>query len=615
MLVDVLATDPEGTTTLDAWEPSPAGDLLAVQTSRRGTEQGTLTILDVATTEVVEEPMGGLRCSPVAWLPEGDAFYYVRRADDAAGGANRRGIWWHRLGTAPETDVLVHVPSGRHRTVPTVRVDQGRWLVVSESFGTGHRNDVWLADLRTSPPWAPALREVQRGCDAETEARVGADGYLYARTTLGAPRRRLCRADPEDPRPERWRELVAEDPDATLDAFALVDGPVDGGAADSVAEILIVRTRRGISELSVHDPAGAFLRCVELPGEGMVDRFTAERAGAVQLVYASAAQPPCVLTHHAGQDYPRVWTGPPAADTPIERHSGACVSQDGTTVPVTVFSVAGVDAPRPTILHAYGNYGRSRQFGFSASMLAWLTAGGQYVVAHIRGGGDAGRWWHMDGARTRKPNAIADLLAACRWVADQGYAAPTQLCLSGGSGGGLLVLAAATAYPQLCNAVIASAPLADMVRFERLGLGALWTQEFGTVADPDEFEVLLSYSPYHNVRRGEAYPAVLLTGFHEDTRTGAAHPRKICAALQGATASHRPILLRYEYGVGHGARSVTRAIELAADAHAFAAAWTGMSRETCRPVSMPGPVDAEKGGESRGEHPLGRRGAGRRYLA
>jgi prolyl oligopeptidase len=579
VLVDVLALDPTGGTVLDKWEPSPDGRLVAVQTAN-GAERGSLAILDAATGEIVDGPITGVRHSPVAWLPGGDAFYYARGPGGGTGNGRRRGIWLHRVGSAASDDALIHPPARDHATVPNVRVEHGRWLVVSESFGTGYRNDLWLADLTAGAPDRPALREIHRGQEIETEARIGPDGRLYLRTTWQASRRRICWADPRDPRPERWCELIGEDPAAALDGFAPLAADGTGGAGGT--EILVIRTRDGISELAAHDArTGRLLHPIGLPGDGRINARTAEFAThSAHLVHAGVAQPPLVVEYRPGWHRTRVWrrspsTGEPAAG--VRRYRATVTSADGAAVPVTVLSTRPLGAPGPTILHGYGGFGRSRQFGFSASLLAWLQMGGQYVVAHVRGGGEAGRDWHMQGARAGKNNAIEDLIAVGRWLADRGYTTPAQLCLSGASAGGLLVLAAAVRRPDLCNAVIASVPLADMVRFERLGLGALWTAEFGTVADPAEFRALLSYSPYHGVRAGERYPAFLITGFHDDTRTDAAHARKMCAALQQATSSDRPVLLRYEYDAGHSRQPMSRAIELAVDAHAFAAAWTGLT--------------------------------------
>ncbi|MGH3428323.1 MAG: prolyl oligopeptidase family serine peptidase, partial [Mycobacteriales bacterium] len=186
---------------------------------------------------------------------------------------------------------------------------------------------------------------------------------------------------------------------------------------------------------------------------------------------------------------------------------------------------------------------------------------------------------HQAGTRAGKLTAAADLVTVGEWLHSAGYATPEQTCLSGGSAGGVLVLSAVVRRPELWGAVIAVAPLADMIHYERFGIGRLWTKEFGAVIDPQDFAALLDFSPYHQAQmRGSArYPAVLLCGFDGDTRTDPEHPRKMCAALQWANAGERPVLLRYEAGVGHSARTTTREIDLAADAHAFAAAWTGLN--------------------------------------
>lgn len=582
VLFDPLAHDPGGTTTLDAWEPSPDGRLVAVQTSSGGTERGVLRVLSTDTGLPVEPPIEGVRYTHVAWLPavHGPSFYFVRRD----GGDGRRGVWLHRVGSPATTDILVH-PCRSGRTVPGVRLRRGRWLLVSESHGTGHRNDLWIADLARASTQAPALRPVHVGRDIESEADAGPDGLLYLRTTYGAPLRRVCAVDPADPAPERWREVVAQDPEAPLDGFAV------SGTPDAV-EVLTARTRLGISELDSHTPgrSGAAHR-VPLPGEGMVTRLEADEDGRVRFCYADVATQPVVFEYHPGAP-PRRWLSGAGSAAPrpsrFERRTLRADSFDGTPVPLTLFSRSDA-GPGPTILHAYGGFGRPRQFGFSATVLAWLRAGGRYAVAHVRGGGDRGRSWHLAGAGRHKGRAVLDLVAAADTLVAAGECAREQLCLSGGSAGGLLVLAAIARRPDLCAAVIASAPLADMARFERLGLGSMWTYEFGTAAEPRDLAALLDYSPYHRVLRQAPgpYPAVLLTGFGGDTRTDAAHPRKMCAALLERATGPRPVLLRYEHGVGHGPRSLTRAIGLAADAHAFAAAQTGLSparQDTARPA-------------------------------
>ncbi|MFV2195382.1 prolyl oligopeptidase family serine peptidase [Nocardiopsis sp. LOL_012] len=569
---DPAEEDPGGGTTLDSWEPSPDGALVAVQTSVGGVEHGRMRVLDTASGTQAGPAVEGVRYSHVAWVPGPEpAFHYVRR--DGVRGL--RGVWLRRVADGSER--LVHACTAP-ASVPGVRALDGRWLLISESHGTGHRTDLWLADLADPRP-----RPVQVGLEAETEALAGPDGLLYLRTTLDAPRRRVMAVSPEDPGVEHWREVVPEDDGATLDAFAPC------GTAER-PELLTVRTRWGISEASRYDArSGALLAGVDLPGEGMASALQAAPDGSVYLAYADVSEQQRVLRLPPGSSRALPWPPQERAAPPppkIARTPTDCRSADGTRVRITVFAAPGTPEPGPTLLHAYGGFGRPRQFGFSATVLAWLLAGGRYAVAHVRGGGDAGRDWHLAGSGRSKPRAVEDLVAAADALVGRGLCTRAQLCLSGGSAGGLLVLAAATSRPDLCAAVIASAPLADMARFERLGLGRMWTREFGTAADPGDFAALMSYSPYHRAldrsSDGPAprFPRVLLTGFHGDTRTDAAHPRKMCAALLAAARDRGEdaprALLRYERDVGHGPRAVGRAVALAADAHAFAAHETGL---------------------------------------
>jgi len=234
---------------------------------------------------------------------------------------------------------------------------------------------------------------------------------------------------------------------------------------------------------------------------------------------------------------------------------------------------------RPTILYGYGGFGISLTPAFAPSILAWVEAGGVYAVAGLRGGGEEGEEWHGAGMRDRKQNVFDDFHAAAERLVSDGWTTPGQLAISGGSNGGLLVGAAITQRPELYAAAACSAPLLDMVRYERFGLGQTWNDEYGTADDPEELGWLLSYSPYHHVREGVRYPAVLFTIFDGDTRVDPVHARKMCAALQHATSARwprHPILLRRESDVGHAARAVSRSVELSADTLAFLALHTGL---------------------------------------
>ena len=598
VLIDPAALDPDGLTTLDSWQPDQEGRLLAYQLSSGGDEESELRVLDVVSGEQVDGPIGRCRYSPVAWLPGGEAFFYVRKLppDQVPPGEQQfhRRVYLHTVGTATGEDVLIF-GAGRDKTnYYGVSVSRdGRWLVISAAQGTAPRNDVWLADLTASGRAGPQLEAVQEGVDARTGLHLGRDGRLYVFTDAGAPRGRLAVADPADPDPSRWRDLIAQDPAAILNDYAILDG------AELSRPVLVASwTRHAISEITVHDLAtGERTGTLALPGTG--SRGRRRPAGDHGGHQRPAGRRPRGLVrvhrqHHAGDRLPlrraqrrglRLGPGAghgggagrahPAGDVLVEgRHRGAHAGDqrwpEGGRPPAR---------PRPAILYGYGGFGISMVPAYSASILAWVEAGGVYAIAALRGGGEEGEDWHRAGMREHKQAVFDDFHAAAEALIAGGWTTSGQLGISGGSNGGLLVGAALTQRPDLYRAVVCSAPLLDMVRYEQFGLGQTWNDEYGTAADPVELGWLLGYSPYHRVRPGTRYPATLFTVFDNDTRVDPVHAWKMCAALQHATSApwpERPVLLRREREVGHGARAVSRSVTLSADTLAFLAAQTGL---------------------------------------
>jgi prolyl oligopeptidase len=228
------------------------------------------------------------------------------------------------------------------------------------------------------------------------------------------------------------------------------------------------------------------------------------------------------------------------------------------------------------VLYGYGGFGVPLTPAWTPSALAWVEAGGVWVVANLRGGTEEGEAWHRAGMREHKQHVFDDFAACADFLVAEGWTTPQSLGIYGGSNGGLLVGAALTQRPSAYAAVVCSAPLLDMVRYEHFGLGRTWNDEYGSAKVPEELEWLLSYSPYHHVQPGTAYPAVLFTVFDGDSRVDPLHGRKLCAALQWATTSEAPVLLRAESEVGHGARAVSRTVGLSVDTLSFLARHTGL---------------------------------------
>jgi prolyl oligopeptidase len=596
VLIDPVAINPTGRTTLDAWQPDKEGRLLAYQLSHGGDEESLLRVMDVGTGELVDGPIDRCRYSGVAWLPGGKAFYYTRRLPPEAvpeGEAQyHRRVYLHVVGTPPEADALVFGEGRDKTTYYGVSVSRdGRWLIVSASIGTAPREDVWIADLTACDPADPLLVPVMVGLDAMAAPRVGRDGKLYVFTDLDAPRGRICVADPAAPGPDGWRDLIGEDPSAVLRSYAILDGD------DLERPVLVAsRTRHAISEVGVHDLAtGELVSVLELPGIGTVGGIGERPEGGHEawFGYTDYTTPPVVLRYDAKAGTLGTWAAPPGAAvltgdglTGQGRPPKVTASQvtyhsaDGTPVRMVIIEPGGETSTRSgdrsCILYGYGGFDLSQTPGYSANILTWVEAGGVYAVAGLRGGSEEGEEWHRAGMLDRKQNVFDDFHAAAEYLIAEGITSRSRLAVWGGSNGGLLVGAAITQRPDLFSAAVCSAPLLDMVRYERFKIGETWNVEYGSAAKPEELGWLLGYSPYHRVRDGVDYPAVLFTVFTNDTRVDPLHGYKMCAALQHASASGRPVLLRAEGQVGHGQRAVSLSAALAGDCLAFVAHETGL---------------------------------------
>ncbi|HEX8520494.1 MAG TPA: S9 family peptidase, partial [Pseudonocardia sp.] len=283
VLLDPIALDPTGRTTLDSWTPDLEGRRLAYQLSSGGDEHSVLHVLDVTTGADVEEPIDRCRYSSVAWLPGGDELLFVRMValDEAPPGeqAFHRRVWRHRVGTPTADDELVDGPGlyrhepgspaaafGDHTYYGVSVSRDGRWLLVTGNVGTARRDSLWIAPLTPGAP-VPTLRPVlTQADDVQCDAWVARDGRLHLRTTDGAPRFRLAVADPADPGRDRWRELVGEDPDSVLEGVTWLQPAGTDDPADGL--LVLARSRHAVGELALHGRDGTPRGAVPLPGPG-----------------------------------------------------------------------------------------------------------------------------------------------------------------------------------------------------------------------------------------------------------------------------------------------------------------------------------------------------------
>lgn len=580
VLLDPLSLDPSGNTVLEAWHAAVGGDLLAYQVSKQGDEDCRLFVLDVATGRIVEGPIDRVRRTPVAWLPGGAAFYYVRRLPPADPGDKlyHRRVFLHRLGTDPTEDVLIFGDGRPASQFYTVAVTpDGRWLTISTTAGRSPHNELWLADLTSDDPSQPRLIPVQVEGEARTHSRIApgtaSHDPIWLRTTLGAPKGRVVATTPADPGPHTWTTLIPEREDAVLIDFL----PLTGQALPRPVA-LVSWQRHAVSEITVHDLYdGRELGAVKLPGVGSAGPFRTHPTPSHEtwFSYTDHTTPPTVLHFDARDERLRVTHSGATVQSGCRVVVETAVSQDGTPVRVFIISPAGApDRPRPTILTGYGGFGVAMTPAYNPDAMAWVRAGGVFAIACLRGGSEEGTDWHRAGMGRNKQRVFDDFDTVTDLLVRQGWTTNSRLGILGNSNGGLLIAAALTQHPEKYGAAASLAPLTDMVRYERSGMGRSWRAEYGTVDDPEDFTALLAYSPYHRVRQGAPYPPVLMGAFESDSRVDPAHARKFTAALQDAATG--PVVLRIEEHVGHGSRSTSRLVGLQADVLAFFGHYLGL---------------------------------------
>jgi prolyl oligopeptidase len=568
--VDPNALNPAGTTALDWYHPSEDGRLVAYGLSENGTEESLLHVLDLGTGQVLPDRISRTRAADVAWLPDGSGFYYTRYPapgtvpDDEV--QYHRTVYFHLLGTDPSADPLIFAPEQKEHWPSVDLSPDGRWLLIGVAR-TFDQTDLYVQDRHTGGPMVPVVR----GLDARFDGQIVGD-HLYVRTNLGASNYRVYLTSPERPGREHWREVVAPRPDGVLDGVLVVGG-----------HLVLSYLERAASRLRLADREGRPAGEVALPAIGSVYGWGGEwDGGELFFGFMSFTFPPSVYRLDLQTGELSLWR---QVECDLDSQAFSITqevfpSADGT--PVTMFLVhrraLERDGDRPTYLTGYGGFNISMTPTFSRSLLLWLESGGILALPNLRGGGEYGEAWHRAGMLRHKQNTFDDFIAAAEWLIRERYTRSARLAAAGGSNGGLLMGAVLTQRPDLFRAMVIQVPLLDMLRYHRFRLARLWIPEYGSPDDPEQFAWLRAYSPYHQVKEGVPYPAVLLMTAESDTRVDPMHARKMTARLQAVTSSEHPILLRLEPRAGHGAgKPLSKILDELTDQWSFVFAELGVT--------------------------------------
>ncbi|MCP3981490.1 MAG: S9 family peptidase [bacterium] len=573
VVMDPNTWSEDGTVALAGLSFSEDGRYLAYARAEAGSDWNEWYVRDLTTGNDLQDHLQWVKFSGASWTKDGKGFFYSRFAAPKEGqefqqlNKNQK-LYYHRVGTPQSQDVLVyHRPDEPDWGFGTSTTEDGRYLVISVWLGTDPRNRIVIKDLQ-EPYGMPV--ELIDNFDHEY-SYVGNDGAMfYFKTSVEAPMRRLVKIDLRSPERESWVEVIPEAQEALRSIRFTGNLLVASYLKDATPMIKMYR------------PDGSFVRDVDFPGIGSGGGFGGKRSDVETFyTFSSFNRPPSIYRYDMITGESTLFRSA-SVDFDPEAYEVSQVfyeSKDGTQVPMFLAHRKGLelDGKRPTLLYGYGGFNVSLTPYFSVTRLAWMEMGGVFAMPNIRGGGEYGEAWHKAGTKLQKQNVFDDFIAAAEYLVDSGYTRPEKLAIQGGSNGGLLVGAVMTQRPELFGAALPAVGVMDMLRFHKFTAGRYWVDDYGSADDPEEFEALFAYSPYHNLKKGTKYPPTLVTTADTDDRVVPGHSFKFAAALQQAHDGDAPVMIRIETRAGHGAGKPTHLrIEEAADLWAFLVENLGM---------------------------------------
>ena len=573
VVLDPNALDAKGTTAIDWYVPAPDGKRVAVSMSENGSEDGSLHIVDAATGKEVDRviprvqyPTAG---GSVAWRDDGSGFWYTR-FPDAGEPAERQHfyqqVWYHHVGDDPAKDhYVLGKDFPRVAEIALVAGPKGAPVVATVANGDGGEYAHYLLGMDDS------IRQVTRFEDKVVATAVDTDA-LYLISRRGAPRGKLLKVKLDDPALAHAQTIVPES------EAVMQPGGEFGGAPITITKkaIYVREIVGGPSQVAIFDHDGKPQGRLPLPDVTAVNEVEALDDDSLLVSVATYLAPPYFARYDegSGKSAPTLLrqTSPVSfGDAEVVREFA--VSKDGTRVPLNIVRKKGLklDGSHPLLLTGYGGFSVSLAPRFlGANARLWLDAGGVYVIANLRGGGEFGEAWHDQGALTHKQNVFDDFAASGQYLVDQKYTTSARMAALGGSNGGLLMGAVFTQHPDLFRAVVSQVGIYDMLRTELDPNGSFNITEYGTVKDPAQLQALFAYSPYHHVQDGTAYPAIFMATGETDGRVNPMHSRKMIARLQAATSSGRPVYLSINAHAGHGiGSSLSIKVNQTADLYSF----------------------------------------------
>ena len=552
------------------------GELLAWATRGSGSDWSTWYVMDIETQAALGDTIlwtkGG-----VSWNADNTGFYYTRYEEPEEGeeyterNVGQR-IMYHRLGTSQNQDSLIYE-----------RLDKPEWFLGAYETEDGRYLIIWVWDSSLVSKYGMfyidllsedrQLVELLGDFDAQYSLIGNIGEYFYVRTNLDAPHERIICIDINNPSRDNWGEIIPES-DEILESASILNNN---------ESLVLQYSWDAFTKLYLYDINGEFQNELELPCPGTVWGFWGLQSDTETFYIFSSFLHPGEVYSYDFETAESTFLWAPEINADLSQYDEVQVfyeSQDGTMIPMFLVYPKGIelDGSNPTLLTGYGGFGVSMTPWFSTARLVWLEMGGIYAIPCIRGGGEYGEEWHLAGIKENRPVVFGDFISAAEYLIEEGYTSTPKLAISGSSNGGTLLAACLNMRPDLFGAAAPGMGVMDLLRFHLFTIGWAWVSEYGDPDNPDEFDFLLGYSPYHNIEPDIEYPPVMISTADHDDRVVPGHSFKYGARLQAAQAGDAPILMSIHARAGHGgAVGLSEGLDQLSDMYAFFWQMLGMS--------------------------------------
>jgi len=558
IIVDPNKLDTSGTTSLNDFNYYPESDILAYSLSKFGSDWQVIYFKKVSDLTDLNDSLVNVKFSNIAWYDNG-VFYSAYRAEEKSKSIlSNHKLYYHKIGTTQDQDIIVYEKDDPYVNIYAYNTPNDDLLVISERK-KGHKgNALSIIDL-TLPKLI--TKQIIKDYDFEYHVIYRKNEFVYVITNKDAPKYRLVKFNLNN---LKFEDVISEKTDVLVNAVIIKD------------KIVVKYLHNAYSILKVFDLEGNFITDINLEGIGTVGQMTADETNLkVYFDFSSFIQPPKILeldlkTFTLNTIFEPKIKGFEPADYIVKQVFYR--SKDSTEVPMFIVHKKDIslNSKNPTLLYGYGGFNISLTPSFSFIRLFWLEIGGIYAVANIRGGGEFGKEWHLAGTKHKKQNTFDDFISAAEYLINEKYTSKDYLVIQGGSNGGMLVGAVVNQRPDLFKVALPSVGVMDMLRFHKFTIGWAWISDYGNPDVEEDFKYLITYSPLHNIKENNNYPAIFVTTADHDDRVVPSHSFKYIATLQEKCKGPNPVLIRIETKTGHGkGKPLKKIIEEQSDIYAF----------------------------------------------